>query len=242
MPALSQYQSVTQSLIQSPQSPIPLLTTVLLTSYINIARNQIAVDGECVRTSGTATVTGGLAELAVASLTLPPAAGLQQAIVPRNATLNNARVDIRPWDWFVAYNMNNPGPTPVMSHSADGSLMVLFISSVAGGSLWVDVVALPQNLVDDTTPDAIPYPWYDAVPFYAAWYAYMAMQRQADAEMFMGRYRELMHRSRSEATSTNLPDNNPGGVGAQIAAAKIALGTPPAPSPGGGGGAFARGG
>lgn len=235
MPALSAYQTITQSLIQSPQSPIPLLPTATLTLYINIARDQIALDGECVRTNGTGTVGGGLAVLPLQSLALP-AAGYQQALVARAATLSGVRVDIRSWDWFVAYNMSTPRATPVMAHQGQGSLADLHISSLTGGSLWVDVVALPVTLVDDTTPDVIPYPWYDAVAFYAAWYAYMAFQRQADADMFMMRYRELMRRARGESSSTNLPENDPGGMGAMLAAAKMALGQPP-PAPARGRGA-----
>lgn len=229
MPALSAYQSITQGLIQSPQSPIPLLPTAQLTSFINIARSQVAADGECVRVEGGSTIAGGLAQVPIGALTLPTASGYAQALVPRNATLGGARVDIRPWDWFYAYNMAAPEATPVMAHQGQGSRTVLYISSQAGGALSVDVVALPIDLVDDTTPDVIPYPWSDAVPFYAAWYAYMAFQRQADGDMFMMRYRELMHRARGESTSTRLPENDPGGVGAQIAASKIPLGTPPAP-------------
>lgn len=230
MPALSAYQSITQGLIQSPQSPIPLLPTPQLTSFINLARSQVAIDGECVRTVATGTVAGGLVEQPLSGLTIfQQGTAYEQAIVVRNATLGGARMDIRPWDWFVAYNMASPEPTPTMAQQGRGSLATLYISSPNGGALWTDIVALPVPLVDDTTYDAISYPWSDAVPFYAAWYAYMAFQRQADADMFMVRYRELMHRAGTTVTSTNLPENDPGGVGAQIAASKIALGTPPAP-------------
>jgi hypothetical protein len=228
---LNQYLSITNSLIQTPASPIPLITTALLTTYINIARAQVAVDGECVRTTGSATIAAGLATQPLASVTLP-ATGFMQPLVSRNAFLSGVRVDIRPWDWFVAYNMNSPKITPVMSHQGQGTFADIYVSSQAGGSLWLDVVALPINLAADTDPEVIPYPWTDAVPFYAAYYAYMAFQRQADAEQFMARYRELMRRARGESTSTNLPDNDPGGLGAMIAASKMALGQlPPQPAP-----------
>ena len=234
---LSQYQNITQALIQSPQSPIPLLATQLLTDFINLARQQIAVDGECVRTSGTGTVNGGLASGSIGSIiTLPPAAGYAQAIVVRNGTLNGARLDIRPWDWFVAYNMASPRVTPVMSHQGEGSTSDLYFSSIGGGALWLDVVALPIELNTDSDPDVIPYPWSDVVPFYAAWYAYMAFQRQADADMFMMRYREFMRRARGESSSTNLPENDPGGMGAMLASSKMPLGQPP-PQPARGRGA-----
>ena len=103
----------------------------------------------------------------------------------------------------------------------------IWLSSLSGGALWIDIVGLPVDLVTDATPDAIPYPWVDAVPFLAAYYAYMAFQRQADANMFMERYREIMRRIRSGVTSTALPVNEPGGVGAMIATGKSPLGAPP---------------
>lgn len=234
---LSQYQNITQSLIQSPQSPIPLLTTPLLTTYINMARAQVALDGECVRTSGTGTIGGGLSSTPLAAVvSLPANSGYAQPLVVRNGTVAGARIDIRSWDWFVAYNMATPRVTTVMSHQGQGSLSVLYFSSLGGGALWLDVVALPINLTVDTDPDAIPYPWVDAVPFYAAYYSYMAFQRQADADMFMMRYREIMRRARGESSSTNLPENDPGGMGAMLAAAKMALGQPP-PAPARGRGA-----
>jgi hypothetical protein len=232
---LSQYLAITQSLIQSPQSPIPLITPALLTTYINIARSQVATDGECVRTSGTGTVAAGVAVQPLAQLALSSNA-VAQPLVSRNAYLVGVRVDIRPWDWFVAYQLNHPATaTPVMSHQGQGTFADIYISSLAGGGLWVDVVGVPAALVDDTTPDALPFPWTDAVPFYAAYYAYMSFQRQADADMFMMRYRDLMRRARGESTSTMLPENDPGGMGAMIAAAKMALGQPP-PQPARGGG------
>lgn len=224
---LSDYLALTRGLIQTPQSPIPLIDDGLLTIYINTARNQVALDGECIRTFGTAAISAGVVSVPIVDLATFSASG--QPMVVRNAWLNAARIDIRSWDWFVSYNLEGaPATNPVMAHHGAGSLTYLYISSSGGGELMADIVALPLSLVDDTTFDHVPYPWSDAVPFYAAYYAYMAMQRQADAEMFMGRYRELMRRARTEVTSTALPENDPGGIGAQLAASKVPLGLPPA--------------
>ena len=226
---LSQYLSTTQSLIQTPQSPIPLLPTALLTTYVNLARAQIAIDAECIRGYGTATVGAGNVELPITNFTGLPA-GVSQGIVVRNATLSGARVDIRPWDWWTQYySSGQPSsliPTPVMATQGQGTFATLYLSS-GGGTLTADLVLLPINLVTDNDDDAVPYPWTDAVPFYAGWYAYMAMQRQADAETFRGRYHEILRRGRSTVTSTNLPENNPGGAGAQLASAHMPLGMPP---------------
>lgn len=44
-----------------------------------------------------------------------------------------------------------------------------------------DAFCLPINLVDDTTPEAIPLPWSDAVPYFAAYLALLEMQKANDA-------------------------------------------------------------
>lgn len=44
-----------------------------------------------------------------------------------------------------------------------------------------DTYCLPTALVDNTTVEAIPYPWTDAVPYYAAYLALLNAQRKEDA-------------------------------------------------------------
>jgi hypothetical protein len=116
--------------------------------------------------------------------------------------------------------------TPVMARQAQGAFSTVWVSS-NGGNLNLDMVFLPIDLVDDTSYEAVPYPWTDAVPFYAAWYAYMSMQRQSDAQLMLGRYGEVLRRGRTTATSTNLPENDAGGVGAVMATTKSTLGAAP---------------
>ena len=230
---LSEYVSDLTNLIQAPTSPIPLLTQAQLQRYINVARQQVAIDGECVRGYGSTTIAAGVVSLPIASIT-PVVTGTEQAIVVRNATLGvtpatTRRVDQRPWDWFFNYyGLGGPQlpviPTPVMALQGQGSLAVVWMSSQDGGVLNADAVLLPAYLVDDTTPDAIPYPWVDAVNFYAAWYCYMSLQRQADAQTMWGRYQEVVRRARTGSTSTALPENDPGGVGAGLASVHQTLG------------------
>jgi hypothetical protein len=230
MVALSSYLSTTQSLIQSPQSPIPLVNSALLTQFVNLGRTQVALDAECVR--GTASDTGiasGTLSMPISVLTVP--SGAAQAIVLRAATLQGVKVDFRPFDWFQAYYLPvapaSTIPTPVIATIGQGERTIVYLSSPAGGTLEADAVLLPSPLAGDSDPDLIPYPWTEAVPFYAAWYAYMAMQRQADAQLFLQRYTEIARRGRTGTTSTNLPDNDPGGAGALAAAMKMTLGMPP---------------
>ena len=236
MALLSQYLFVLRNLIQSPTSPIPLLPDSQLGTYINLARGQVAIDAECVRGMGSATITAGVEVIPITQVAAQNLAGVSQAIVIRNARLNGSRVDIRPWDWFENYYLFGPPNPPVlyatvMAHQGQGTLTTLYFYSSNGGNVLADAVFLPVDLIDDTTPDAIPYPWIDAVAFYAAWYSYMSMQRQADGQIFFQRYNEVMRRGRTTVTSTALPENDPGGLGAMVATTKTTLGLPQAPAP-----------
>lgn len=238
---LSQYVRTVRNLIQSPTSPVPLVPDDLLVTYVNLARAQIAIDAECVVTIGHADISPGIVAIPISSVVpipLPP--GMSQPMVVRNAFLDRTRIDVRSWNWFAAYYyIDTPQlpvlPTAVMAHHGQGAAATLFFNST-GGVLVADVVALPIDLVNDGTPDAIPYPWVDAVPFYASWYAYMAMQRQADAQMFIQRYTEVLRRGRATVTSTTLPENDPGGVGALVSTTKAPVGAPPPRQGQGGGG------
>ena len=229
---LSGYLSTLQNLIQAPTSPVPLINSAVLTQYINLGRSQVAMDAECVRGFATASVQPGVNEVAIAAMTSIQPGAVVQAIVIRNARINNTeRVDTRSWDWFENYYYGGaPNPpvtgSSVMAHQGQGSYSTLFIYSQQAGQFLGDGVFLPVDLVDDTTLDAVPYPWTDAVPFYAAFYAYMTMQRQADAQAMLVRYYEMTRRGRSGVTSTALPENDPGGVGAKIANMKSTLAAP----------------
>lgn len=218
---LSQYLAITQSLIQTPQSPIPLLTTPLLTTYINIARGQVAGQSECLPAIGSLSVEAAAQEYFFSQVVF--------AETTLIGGINNIRMLTyyvgggerslypREWPWFTTYVRAQPSPKPgpprIWSQYRQGSwLGALWLNYLDGNyTLRVDAICFPTDLVDDTTPDGIPYLWSDAVPFYAAYYAYMAMQRQADADHMLQRYQELMGRARTAVTPAVLPGSYPQG-------------------------------
>jgi hypothetical protein len=57
-----------------------------------------------------------------------------------------------------------------------------------------DCLCLPINLVDDTTPEALPLPWTDAVKFYAAAMCYLDIQNANKAREYFQLYDDFMHR------------------------------------------------
>lgn len=229
--ALTAYETLTTALLQAPSSPVPLIATATLDSYINIARNQVAADGECIRDVGQLTLVNGQQQYSFSAITLENSGtnGYQSALVVRSALLGLVNLEIRGWEWFAAYYLTKAdafGDPQVMSQQGqgtNGTLSFYPIPQNVQNVVTFDTVILPVNLTSDSTPEAIPALWQDAVPFYAAWLAMQSLQRQADAEVMLRRYSELVLRGRQLATPTELPDNLPGGAGAAMASAKTIL-------------------
>ena len=82
-------------------------------------------------------------------------------------------------------------------------------------NLQVDGFWMPIALTDDTTFDAIPYPWTDAVQFYALFLAYTESQRKSDADAAFSTYEQFMQRSRGIVTPLREAKTFPGGVTAR---------------------------
>lgn len=226
--ALTAYLTQFNELIQAPNSPIPLISTVNATAYINTARNQVASEGECIRVLGTLPLTAGITVYGFSSISLSNVSGAQNVLSVRKIVVGASRVAMRPWSWFFNYYYGSlaVGQTTVVSQEKQGEQGTLWVYPVPPVSplpLTLDVIATPIPLVDDTTIEAIPYPWTDAVPFYAAWLGMQNMQRQGDADKMLARYTALMRRARQMSTPSVLPDNLPGGAGTKKAAAHTSL-------------------
>ena len=233
--ALAAYETLTQALLQAPSSPIPLIATATLDSYINIARNQVAADGECVRYPAVLGTTASTQSYYFSQIPVSGLAGVQSVIAVRSAQIGISPVYIISWERFSRYYLNSgqAGTPLVCAQQGQGTAGTLFFSPIPTGPFAVvlDTVCLPITLTTDSTPEAIPLLWTDAVPFYAAWLAMQSLQRQADAQMMLERYTALMRRGRQLATSSELPEQLPGGIGAQLAAAHQSLGAPPPAAP-----------
>lgn len=203
---LSSYQAIFQTLIQAPNSPVPLISPTQQTILINIARNQVAGEGECVRVYGSLAVTAPTQQYSFADITFPvgtTGVGNVGNVRLANYSLGSGTVYIRPrpWEWFHLYYLCNPvpqaGAPEVYAQFGQGVLGTLWFNLPdIDYTVNVDAVCYPIPLVDDSTAEAIPYPWTDAVPYYAAWYGMMNEQRQGDADRYMQRYKELMARAR----------------------------------------------
>lgn len=220
---LTAYETALQNLLQAPGAPTTLYPTSNLDSWINTARGQLAGEGECVRAIGTLSTVVGQVQYNFSSLNFgtSSATGIQGAINVRRITYNLGTgqqwIPPRAWEYFDLYHVNNPvptqGPPEVWSQYAQGSATPASGSS-ATGSFWIDpppdmiytlncdCVCYPITLANDTTVEAIPYLWTDAVPFFAAYYAFLTSQtgaRYSDAERMYNYYKEFLNRARQAA-------------------------------------------
>lgn len=228
---LAAYQAQLQALIQAPNSPSPLVPAASQTSYINIARAQLAADAECIRVTGALALVAATQAYAFSAIVLPGAQGYGSVIAVRSGIVAGVgKLEIRPWEWFQAYysEVSGAGLPRIAAQQGQGvnGTLQFWPQPAAPGSVNIDCVVLPIDLADDTTVEAVPRLWRDAVPFYAAWLAMQSLQRQADAEAMLKRYMMLAQRGRQLATPTELPDYLPGGVGARGAASRSTLAQP----------------
>ena len=231
---LTYYQTQTARLLQNPAAPITLYSTTDLTSYINTARGQLCGEGQCVRVIGTISTVIGQRNYNFSGINIgtPSSTGVEGVIHVRRIMYNVGQGQkwMRPrnWEWFDLYKLNNPAPVSgapqVWAQYAQGSAGIGSITgegtgSVSSGSFYIDpipdmvytlncdCVCYPVSLVADTDPEAIPYLWTDAVPFFAAYYALLSSQtsaRMQDAQRMMEYYKLFVDRARKAAT----PDVN----------------------------------
>lgn len=213
---LTQYLAATARLLQNPPAPVPLYSPIDLTADINTARGQLAGESECIRLTGTLALVPGVQSYPFSAITFPQPSAVNGIAGPFNvwtAWLNigigMVRMRPRAWPWFSLYEMNNPvpvqGPPTVWAQLGQGVAGTIYVSPVPdiAYTVTVDCVGYPIPLVDDTTVEAIPYLWTDAVPFFAAYYALLAAQstaRQADADKMLERYKTFVDRARRAAT------------------------------------------
>lgn len=217
---LAAYVTATQNLLQSPGAPATLYSAANLLIWINTARGQLAGEAECIRRIATINTVTNQQAYNFSSLTISDAT-VAGAIHARRLSYNVGSgqkwFTPRAWEWFDYYHLNNPVPVPgpptVWAQYAQGSAPGA-TGSGSGGSFYIDpppdqvyvinadCVCYPIPLVDDTTVEAIPYLWTDAVCYFASYLALLSSQtsaRMADAERMFGYYTTFMQRARQFA-------------------------------------------
>ena len=217
---LTAYQTATSNLLQKPGASTPLYDTASITSWINTARGQLAGEAECIRFAGTISTVVGQRSYDFSGINTGVAAtnGVKGVIHVRSIRYNvgsgSQWIAPRPSEWFDFYALNNPVPSSgaptSWSQYGQGSAGT-GSGSGASGSFYIDplpdaiyvlncsTVCYPQALVDDTTVEAIPFLWTDAVPYFAAYLALLSAQtgaRTNDAQRMFDLYTQFVERAR----------------------------------------------
>ena len=215
----SYYIPQTRSLLQLPgTNSTSLYSDADLTRWINLARGQIAVEPQnsCIRYMATISTSPTQQVYNFSSLNtgVSGTTGIQGVMNIRSLSYNVASGQLwitpRPWPWFSLYELNNPVPNSAAPRSwaqfAQGVNGSFYISPLPDAAYLLNCnsVCYPINLVDDTTVEALPYPWTDCVPYLAAYWALLSAQtnaRLADALQYYKIYGEFAERARAASNS-----------------------------------------
>jgi hypothetical protein len=186
-----------------------------ITTYVNEARSQVAGEGQCIRgLSVMLTAVGTQSYLFSAATSLPTGtqALLSVRMITRTVTGGAALLVPRSWEWFNTFYIATTGiaqaaPTAwaQLGQGVGGSI---FLSPTPDSAipLALDGVYIPAPLVDDIAVEALPYPWTDAVQYYAAYLALLSdPAMRAEADKMWVRYTEFIARARRISTNTVLP-------------------------------------
>lgn len=131
---------------------------------------------------------------------LQPGVGPIQGVLSVAVNQGAQKPVLRHWPWsylqaycrsYSAQTTNYPDIWSQYAQGTNGSMYLYPIPSDTFAMEW-DCYCLPIDLVDDTTIEAIPYPWTTAVAYYAAHLAYLNAQRTDDAAAMRANYKEKM--------------------------------------------------
>lgn len=201
---LTSYLTQVTRLLQNPPATAQLYSVADLTSYINTARQQLAIETMCIRQNVSLSLASGTQQYPMSAITpsgtgVGPIVNVQAVYYPYGG--GYVYVNPRQWSYFNTFllcvaTLPTGAPTDWTQYGP-GEFGVLYFNPVpnTGYTVILDSVCVPVPLVTDSTPEAIPYPYTDAVPFFAAYYAYMSAQRGADADAMFQRYQEFVGRA-----------------------------------------------
>lgn len=144
---------------------------------------------------------------AVSPMVAVPGSGIQAVFMVNSVSVlwGNSRYTLEHCGWskFQALARNySPGYQDVPAIWAQfgqgnaGSLYVQPVPNTAYAWEW-DVCCTPIDLTSDNDVDAIPFPWSDCVPYYAAYLAFSQSQRFADADRMTQEFERFMKRART---------------------------------------------
>lgn len=170
-----------------------LLFTPMTTTSNQEVYNFSAFNSLVARTSGVATI---------------------QEVLSVSVSYGTKKPSLRylPFAQFQAYcrifnntQQNYPSFWSQYSKGANGSIYVFEVPTGTYQMEW-DCACLPIALATDSDPEAIPYPWTDAVQYYAAHLCYEYAQRSDDAARMLAKFNQKMMEANTESTPPRFSD------------------------------------
>lgn len=211
---LFQYLQQIQRLIND--SKMEIANTGNLEVFINMARRQVAGETECLRALLTSTLVVGQRSYAYTDIDLTGFAGYSQVLQIRSVMYAVGSgyqwINPRNFEWFMLYYLNNPtagNPDPDVSqeprewsqYRQGANVGQFYIEPIPQYAypLLLDCVCIPADLTAGDSVEAIPFPWTDTVPYFAAYLALLNAQKMDAAKGMMDLYKVFVDRSRQMA-------------------------------------------
>ena len=110
--------------------------------------------------------------------------------------------------YLRAYNTQSTSWPAVWAQYGQGGGGAVYLNPIPSQVLQMewDAYCIPSELDSDQQVEAIPYPWTDVVPYYAAMEAYISARNTDMANYFAALYRQRMKEANSWATVPVFPD------------------------------------
>ncbi len=218
---LSEYLAQTQRLLQDPPAQASIYDPNDLTYYINQGRKVLAGESECARTVGSLRAQQSVGIFPFSAIVLT-GTGYQNPMNVRQMSVQlgagSTPMFSRPFPWFTQNALSqivpNNGIPRWWTQQGQGSQGTIYIYPLPDWTryLTLDVAAEPAALASDADTDVIPDLFAAAVPYYAAYLAYLSAQRPDDAQGMFRLYREHSSIGRTAANGYLLPHQGAQGV------------------------------
>lgn len=197
MATLSDYLSETRLLLNDQLAEI--YSDDELVGYINRTRNQIAGISKVIRSIGSLTLAIGKRAYSLRDDIKPlDPASFAQVLTIRGVrfgpgsgfTESMAPIYLWPWEKFFNFTLSSPvkpnGQPRLAAVYNPGVTGQLFFDPPPSAAypILADAIMLPQPLSLSSLNNqdtGIVFPWEDAVPYYAAYLAFLRVQRLTDA-------------------------------------------------------------
>lgn len=174
--------------------------TATLTSFVHTIANQEVYTFASLNSIVTATNPGARGIIGVQSIAV--SWGSWKPMLKFCAAWTALQAYARSLNVLV---QNYPLVWSQYAQGESGSIY-LYPIPVQTAQMELDCFCVPIDLVDDTTVEAIPEPWTDAVCFLACYYAYLNGQRPDYAAKMLAEYKRYIREGRQAAQPTAIPD------------------------------------